>query len=407
VNASEPVSHPTPDASRGAPLLKLALPLVALGALLTILALSTETGRSRIGYGYLLGFAFVWTIVVGSLFFVALQHVTGTVWSVVLRRVAEMLAAPAWLLVLFFVPLALAFLYGRDTFPLFSWMDPDVVHGDHLLEGKAPYLNLPFFLVRAGAFFLVWVLFAGFFVRRSIQQDTGSGNPSSTRLMRKLSAPFMILFGFTVTFAAFDWVMSLEPHWFSTIFGVYVFSGMVVSSLAAITMAVVLLRGAGILPESLVRRDHIYSLGALLFAFTCFWAYIAFSQFMLIWYGNLPEETIYFIHRTEHGWMPISILLAMLRFVLPFFLLLPRDAKTSPRHLLVVSALVLLGQLVDLYWLIFPQALGGSPRLGYQEIAPTLLLAGILVLYLGLFLKRHRMVAVGDPCFERSRNFHL
>jgi hypothetical protein len=168
-----------------------------------------------------------------------------------------------------------------------------------------------------------------------------------------------------------------------------------------------LLRARGLISKDLVRRDHIYSLGALLFAFTCFWAYIAFSQYMLIWYGNLPEETFYFIHRAEHGWMAVTVLLSMLRFVLPFFLLLPRDAKTSPRHLMLVSVLILLGQLVDLYWLIMPQASLGPPRLGYQELAPTLLLTGILVLYVGLFLKRHRMVAVGDPLFDRSRDFHL
>ena len=259
------------------------------------------------------------------------------------------------------------------------------------MREKAPYLNTPFFVARAAGFFLLWIAFAAFFVRHSLRQDAGQAGGEATLRMRRLSAPFLVLFGLTVTFASFDWLMSLDPHWFSTIFGVYIFSGMTVTAL-----------GSG-----LVRGDHLYSLGALLFAFTCFWAYIAFSQYMLIWYGNIPEETAWFVHRTEHGWQAVSVLLAFVRFVVPFFLLLGRRAKSDPRSLAVASVLVLVGQLVDLYWIIMPGASPDGPRLGWQELGPALLLAGLLLARWGSFLSRHRIVAVGDPMFPRSREFHL
>ncbi|MHC4946277.1 MAG: quinol:cytochrome C oxidoreductase, partial [Planctomycetota bacterium] len=195
--------------------------------------------------------------------------------------------------------------------------------------------------------------------------------------------------------------------WFSTIFGVYIFSGMVLSGLAAITIGVIWLRAKGFLGDGIVTRDHLYSLGALLFAFTCFWTYIAFSQFMLIWYGNIPEETIYFVHRTEHSWLGISLLLITIRFVVPFFVLLSREAKMKPRALVTASVLVLAGELVDLYWLIMPQVHGDAPKLSWQELGPPILLTGILILYIGRFLSRHRVLAVGDPWFDKSRKFHL
>jgi len=401
-----PLAIPAPDPTRGVGLRRAGAILVAIGAALSLFALLGEGSRSRFAFAYLLGFVFCWSIVVGSLFFVALQHITRSVWSVGLRRVAEMFAAPIWLVALFFLPLV-AIGYFHDAFPLFPWMNPAVVDGDAVLEGKTVYLNVPFFSARAAVFFLVWIGFGSFFVRQSLKQDAGEAGAGATLRMRKLAAPFLLLFGLTVTFASFDWMMSLEPHWFSTIFGVYVFAGMTLASLAAITLGVVGLRARGWLGEGLVTPDHLYSLGGLMFAFTCFWAYIAFSQFMLIWYGNLPEETIYFLHRTKHGWLAVSMLLALLRFVIPFSLLLARSSKTSPRRLAVVSVVILGGQLLDLYWLIMPQLHREAPALGWPELGPPLLLAGILILYVARFLGRHRAVAVGDPLLEKSRHFHL
>jgi hypothetical protein len=179
------------------------------------------------------------------------------------------------------------------------------------------------------------------------------------------------------------------------------------AALAAITIGVVRLRAQGRLGRDVVTGEHLYSLGGLLFAFTCFWAYIAFSQFMLIWYANIPEETIYFLHRTEHGWLRVSLLLILFRFVLPFFLLLSRPSKMDPRRLVFASAIVLAGQFLDLYWLIMPQIHREAPRFGWQELGPPLLMIGLLLLFIGRFVKKNDMRAQGDPLYERSRAFRL
>ena len=272
--------------------------LIAVGLLLIAIALPDAANRERLGFAYVMGFTFLWSVVLGSLFFVALQHLTAAVWSVAIRRVAEMLAAPMWLLVPLVLPL-LAFVIWPDTFQVFPWADASLVEHDAVLMQKRAYLNVPFFAIRALGFIALWVLFTRYFVGKSLKQDRGEGGAAATLAMRKVSAPFAIIFAATATLAGFDWLMSLNPHWFSTMFGVYIFSGMVVTSLAAIIIGTVLLRRAGMLGRGVVSADHLYSLGALLFAFVCFWAYIAFSQYMLIWYANVPEESFYFVHRLK------------------------------------------------------------------------------------------------------------
>jgi hypothetical protein len=189
--------------------------------------------------------------------------------------------------------------------------------------------------------------------------------------------------------------------------GVYVFSGMTLTALAAITIAVIWMRAQGMLGDGIVTGDHLYSLGGLLFAFTCFWAYIAFSQYMLIWYANIPEETVWYSHRLGHGWLKVSVALAALRFLLPFALLLSRESKMNPRLLVITSVVVIFGQLLDLYWLIMPQLDTAGPRLSWHEVGPLLLLTGILILGAMRFLVRHRPMPVGDPLLQESRDFHL
>ncbi len=385
---------------------RFAVGLLVLGVLLSAIALAGETNRTRFGFGYIWGFSFLWTIVLGSLFFVGLQHLTGSIWSVVVRRVAEMLAAPMWLVGILFLPVLL-FVILPDSFHVFPWADADIVQADHLLQEKRAYLNAPFFLVRAAAFFGLWILFTRYFVKTSLAQDHGQGGESATAAMRKWSAPFVLIFAITATFASFDWLMSLDPYWFSTIFGVYVFSGMVLASLACVTIATVKLRAAGRFGSGMVTDEHLYSLGALLFAFTGFWAYIAFSQYMLIWYANMPEETSYLFRRLNGDWLGVSIALAIVRFALPFMLLLSRPAKMNPRILVWASVLVLVGQLLDLYWLIMPELHHTAPALGWQELGPLLLVVGALLLFVSRFLGRHSPLAVGDPLLNESLGFRL
>jgi hypothetical protein len=275
------------------------------------------------------------------------------------------------------------------------------------VQVKRFYLNGPFFALRAVLFFVLWLAFARYLVRTSLGQDKGQGGVGAALAMRRASVPFMLIFTVTTTFASIDWLMSLEPKWFSTIFGVYVFSGMFVAALAAITLAALMLDRAGRFPAGLITRDHWYNLGALQFAFTSFWAYIAFSQYMLIWYGNLPEESFYLFDRLTGGWLWVSAALALVRFAVPFLLLLSRRAKMDRRILLWASIILLVGQLLDLYWLIMPSGHRAAPVLGWQEFGPLLLTCGLLLWCVSRFLERHLPVAVGDPILEQSRQFRL
>jgi hypothetical protein len=398
---------PVPEPRESKRLFTVALALFVVGALLSAAAyFAGDTARVRFGFAYLWGFTFIWTVALGSLFFIALHHLAHAIWSVVVRRVAELLAAPMWLIGLLFVPVLLFALFN-DQFHLFPWLNAAEVEHDLLLQGKTPYLNFTFWTIRAVAFFALWIGFTRFFVGRSLAQDRGEGGEKSTAKMRKLAAPFMLLFAASATFAGIDWLMSLEPHWFSTIFGVYLFAGMVLSSLAAITIITIWLVKSGRLGQGLITRHHLYNLGSLQFVFACFWAYIAFSQYMLIWYANLPEETFYLAHRLEGGWLAVSLTLTFTRFAIPFLALLSRHAKTNPRVLLWVSGLILTSQLVDLYWLIMPELHTAGPQLSWQELGPPILMVALLVLYCTRFLKRHSPLAVGDPLLDDSRKFHL
>jgi hypothetical protein len=384
----------------------LGLAIAVVGGLLCLLALFSETGRQRLGFGYVWGFSFVWTIMLGSLFFVAIYHLTHATWSVVVRRVGEMLAAPLGIFAVLFTPIALTVIFNA-AFDVYPWADSELMEQDHLLHGKMAFLNVPFFLIRAAVYFGIWIFFARFFIGKSIQQDAGGDTESVTLQMRGRAPVFVMLFALTASFAAIDWLMSLNPYWFSTIFGVYIFAGMSVSSLSAVIIAVYFLKRSDRLGEKMITDHHIYNLGVLLFAFVCFWAYIAFSQYMLIWYANVPEENFYMVKRLEGGWKSVSLVLALVRFIIPFLMLLPRSSKTCITRLSVIAGFMLFGQLLDLYWLIMPELHEVGPVLGWQELGPVLALSGVFLLCLSRFMSRNRVVAVGDPLLEQSADFRL
>ncbi len=395
-----------PPPSIPAPLVRGGRGLVAAGVVLCVAALVTAAGRERFAAGWLWGFGLAWSVILGGLFFVALHHAAHAVWSVSTRRVAEGIASAMPLAALAFLPV-LVFAAWPHAFPLYAWADAHGhAAGAHGPVDKDGYLTVAFFAARGAACFAVWVLFARLFVGRSLRQDAGAGDGAVTAGMRRAAVAFLILFAGTVTLAGVDWFMSLEPHWFSSIYGVYVFGGVALAGLAAVTVATVALRRAGRLGDE-VRGDHLYSLGALLFAFTCFWGYIAFSQYMLIWYGNVPEESVYFVRRGGFAWTAATLLLWIVRFGIPFLVLLPRRAKTDERVLVVVSFLVLAGQALDLYWMIMPARPAGGLAMRWAELGPPLLLAGALCLVLARFLGRHAAVPVGDPLREACRRFHL
>lgn len=367
-----------------------------LGVLVLGLALSgagLASDAHRFIEGYLAGFEFVLTLCLGALFFVLIQHLTKAGWSVGPRRQAEWIASFLPFMAVLFIPLALS--AGNIWH---HWWH--VEHPDAILAKKVSYLNPTFFYIRAATYFVVWFLISRFFAGTSRQQDE-SGDPQLTIKMQVMSAPSMVLFGLTLTFAAFDWLMSIDPHWYSTIFGVYIFAGGLVSALAALALFQVGLQKAGVLGK-VATVEHRHDLGKLLFGFTVFWAYIGFSQFFLIWYANIPEETIFYVRRwfTEDGahssWMPVSLALLFLHFWIPFFTLLSRHVKRSYLGLSIGAIMLLAAHYLDMYWIVMPNF---SPELhfSWMDVGGLLLPVGALLTWLGIRASKDPVYPLKDP----------
>ncbi len=379
------------------PAVGLVLAVVGLGGSLA-LGLASPAARHQLWHSWLVASLFVLSVALGGLFFVLVQHATQAGWSVVVRRIAENAMATLPILALLFVPLLL---FGMGD--LFHWSHAEAVAADPLLAHKRPYLNVPFFVLRSVLCFAVWSALAIWFGRLSRLQDR-TGEHELTRRQRRASAPGIVLFALTVTFFAFDWLMTLDPHWYSTIFGVYFFSGSMVAIFAFMALVAIAQRRAGLLVD-LVSPEHMHDLGKLLFAFVVFWAYIGFSQFFLIWYANLPEETTFFALRLTGSWRFVTVLLAAGHFVVPFFFLLPRTIKRNSPALALAAGWLLFVHFLDLHWLVMP-------NLHPEGIAPGLLDAAALIGSIGAFLaafgwslRRQALVPLGDPRLPESLLF--
>jgi hypothetical protein len=282
----------------------------------------------------------------GGLCFLAIHYTTGAAWSSALRRVAETLAATLPLALV----LLLVVLVARPQ--LYAWTTAGFVGAGGELAFKRFWLSRPFFLIRALVYALVWTAFA-LAMRRSSARQVGQVGLVGRVGLVGLSAAFLAVFAITFTLASIDWIMSLEPVWYSSIFGVYNFAGLFLSGLAAITLGALRLERTGPL-KGVLTEEHLHDLGKLMFAFSIFWMYIWFSQYMLIWYTNIPEETSYFVLRGQGVWFGLSLLNVLLNWIVPFAMLLRRDAKRRRTTLALVAAVVLAGRVVDLYLMIFP-----------------------------------------------------
>lgn len=376
---------------------------IAVLAATFFLSFYVDHSIKRFLYSYLTSFVFFLSLSLGAFFFLPLQHLVRAGWSVVVRRIAEIMAVNMALLAILFIPILL----GMSV--IFKWTDANLAAVDHLIAIKQPYLNLTFFLARALFYFAVWIGFAMFFFRNSRQQDE-SGDPALTLRMEAWSPLAMILFALTLTFASIDWIMSLDPHWFSTIFGVYYFAGSVVGFLSLLVLAVYWQQSNGIL-QNVITKEHYHDLGKLMFGFVVFWAYIAFSQFMLIWYANIPETTGWFLRRWQGDWMVVSLLLFVAHFVIPFFGLISRYPKRQKNILAFWAIWLLVVHYIDLYWLIMPEY---GKAIGAEGIAPFSLLdigcligmGGLYVAGFAFFARGSSLVPMKDPRIKESLNFH-
>ncbi len=367
----------------------------ALG-LIGIIAAGLVFGWSRFWANWILWFLFLLTIGLGSLFIVALEHVVGARWSIPLRRVPERLSSLAVLM----GPAALLALFSLHF--LYPWTKPENLQNP-VMAGKAVWLNERFFIWRVIGCVVLWAIAYWVFVSGSVRQDRDH-NPSFNLRARRLAPLFMVVFGITITIVAFDWISSLEPEWYSDIFGVYIFAGTFLAGLAATTLTVLYLKSKGRLPE--IKPDHIYNLGGFLFAFTVFWSYIGFAQYLLMWYANLPEEVLWYKERLQGAWGPLLLVLAIFHFLVPFFLLIPREAKSNPKFLFWTAAFILFSHWLDLYWMIFP-VLGHGMHLGWPELSFGFFSIGGVLLWIRHSMSRGADMPVGDPFLREGLGFRL
>ncbi|WNG20506.1 hypothetical protein [Cystobacter fuscus] len=381
--------------------------LGVLGLVLTIVGFVLEPQKAM--FSYLFGFSYWLGIAVASIIMVAIFHTAKVKWITVLRRTMETMGSS----VIFFAVLVLPILAGVKY--LFPWVDAPnwefpgtggVKFTEvelHHLHHKHPYLNLTFFYIRQAIYFFTWIFVSSRLRGWSVQQDT-SGELELTAKQRRFapgSLPFLAL---TITFAAFDWLMTLTPLWQSTIFGVYYFCGSFLSAFCVVTIATVNAQGKDGY-GSLVTTAHYHNLGKLMFAFTAFWAYIAFSQFFLIWAANLPEEAGWYRLRITGPWLPVSLSLLIGQFLLPFFTLLSRKLKLQPRRLAVIAVYILVMHAVDMYWLIWPALSPQGPSFHWTLITAFVGVGGIAVAG-ALWQTRGRYtVPVKDPYISESLRY--
>lgn len=375
----------------------LAFALVAIGLLTFVVGLMKN--QERLWTSYLVAFFFFSAMSVSGLFWISINNVAHAGWSVSIRRFAEATTS--------FIPAILVggliLLVGFKH--LYPWANPEIVASNPVIAAKTGYLNSGFFVVRLFIFAVGCMLFRYVMVGNSLKQD----QTGDTHLTEKNVSPavgFLVFFALTFSLFSVDLLMSLLPTWYSTIFGIYAFSGMFQAGLAFLAIVIVLMKRHGFI-KGYVNDEHQHDVVKYLKGFSIFWAYIAFSQFMLIWYANLPEETEYYIMRAQGGWMSISFALLIFRFVIPFLALLPRGAKRNDNNVLLVSALVLVMQYLDIYWMVYPNFFDGQVTFGFWEIGIFAGFTGLFILTVTSFWSKHSLVPLKDPRMHEAINHHV
>lgn len=375
--------------------------MIGIGVITLAVGFMVDSHRAWFAF---LGFTFfLLSLTLAGTFFAAIQYISGAKWSVVLRRIPETTVA-----VLPVIGVLLLIVVAGTVFHLnhmYHWADKAAVMQDTILQKKAGYLNTPFWAIRIIIYIIAWFILGNQIRKMSVAQDA-SKNAETRKTLVKWSAAYVLTFAYTFTLASIDLVMSLEPHWFTTMFPVYAFSNAAYAGVAGMIIILVTIQGNGGLKD--VTDEHMHDMGKFLFMFTVFWAYIAFSQHMLTWYANLPEETIYLEKRLKGIWGVFTVLLWIFHFVVPFFILLSRDIKRNGKRLVKVAWLILFMGFADVVWMVH----GGMDKpmesfpLGWMEVG---LFIGAIGLFGYVFFKAYAksgMAPVGDPNYAESTHFH-
>jgi hypothetical protein len=376
---------------------RLERPLIAAGAVCGIVSLAgLMTNPAQFYQSYLMAYMWVLGPTLGCLALAMIHQLSGGAWGVLIRRPMGAASRVLPVLTVLFLPIVAGMPH------LYVWTHADVVAADPVLAGKQAYLNTPFFLVRAVVYFAVWNLVSHFLNAWSLEQDR-THDPALSARMRTMSAVGLIAYVLTISFASFDWMMSTEPHWFSTIYGVLVLGGQGLSAVAFLAIVLVWLSQRSPINELVeVLPDRFHDVGNLMLAFVMLWAYFAFSQYLIIWSGNLPEEISWYQHRLQTGWIAIGMLLMLAHFAIPFVLLLSRVVKREARTLAAVAGFVILMRLVDLFWMIAPEFHRHGVAVSWLDV---LLPASLGLIWLGCYahqLAGRSILPLQDPEFEAT-----
>jgi hypothetical protein len=387
---------PTPEgefveATRFAPLsfLLALLGLVGLG----LSVVGAFVSPHQFSFSWLFAFAFYFTMLAGCFFWIIVHHVVDAEWSVVVRRQLENLAMLIAVMAIFFIPIVIF------RHHLYEWMNLKV-GVDPVLDSKRGYLNWHFFLIRSIFYFVFFIGATLLFRRFSIRQDR-DGNPAYTLSNRRLGFVALPVFALSLTFGAYDWLLGIDYHWFSTMWGVYIFAGAAGSSMSLLVLVITGLRKAGYLKET-VTVEHYHIMGKWMLAFTVFWAYIGFSQYMLIWYANMPEETEYFIRRNTESWNALSLFLVIGRFFVPFAILLIQGLKKKPHRLCLIAGWIVFMQMVDLYIVILPALHGKGVLVSIWDFMPLIGMGATLGFVFLWILRRSSTFPNRDPRLVES-----
>lgn len=373
-------------------------PALVIGLVgLAVCAIGAFFSRTQFFQSYLYAYLFWLGIALGSFGVMMIQHLAGGRWGVVIRRLLEAAALTLPLMAVLFVPI----LFGLPD--LYEWARPEAVKDDAILLHKQPYLNVPFFMGRAVLYFAIWIVLTLLLNRWSLEQDR-TASPAVSRRLRLVSAWGLMLYMLTMTFASFDWAMSLDPHWYSTIYGALFVISQGLSTFAFVIIVATLLLGHKPLSD-VVTAAHFHDLGNLMLAFTMLWAYMSLSQFLIIWSGNLPEEVVWYQERTRGNWSVLPAFLAIFAFATPFFLLLLRSTKRRPQVLARVAAWIIFVQLVHIFWLVAPTFHAGL-SVHWLDLAAPLGIGGIWIAAYTWILQGRPLLPLHDPRWEEAGAHH-
>ncbi|HEY2378755.1 MAG TPA: hypothetical protein VGH98_22425 [Gemmatimonadaceae bacterium] len=352
---------------------------------------------------YVFAYAAMSTVVLGALIQVMMSNVTGARWFTVMRRITLHVTGAMPALVILAIPLF------AGAAIIYSWTSPSMLPAATraIVDRKVAWLNMPFFIVRGVVYLGVWLAVAEILRGRSLRRDEtrGLAAASETQRLRRFSAGGLVAVGLTLTFASFDWLMSLEPTWYSTVYGVYVFAGGFVSALGLIAILARISSRAGVALDGVVTPEHFGALGKLLLTFVIFWAYIAFSQFLIIWIGDVPLDASWYLTRTSGSWGTLALIVVIGQFALPFVLLLPRAPKRRPRFLAAIGWLLLATHVLDSYWLVLPalHPLGMAPS--WLDVAALLMVGGLTAAAAVWRARGQSLLPLGDPYVARAMQY--